>query len=420
MAENYDDIIDEVLAAEVEIKREPKDTVVLNEIVELFIQSTIPDIMEEYEIPRINIIFSDEAIVWFRELLKTPFKKEGYLVSNMTEEDIERLSRENQVHNDCPTVVVKDHIMFFELLTDIMNEQTSLYYDYGRSISARSISLMLLRKLWLRMGPEDFNNVELFLEKQLDFLKSREFDNPWKEFYLCDYKGNKITYEVEMSETWCESTRRMYFRIYDEGKNYHDLPKIYYDICDENGEKVCYISAVQMNRHRNRIKSIERKLYKLSKGISDCNVHPNFLMAMNLFYQFLRAHNITHIKVPVMQILSYRYHELLSQEQRELFENKWNDEKIEYLNSLKDSTLWYNKSEYKRLLRDYELDKLGYDKFVDKEDFISKNKIEGLINLFIHMTYLDDMMVINTDPYINASYLDISISEREFGSRFKK
>lgn len=384
-----------------------KNTVSLNEVVELFISSAVLDIMEEYDVPKFNIIFSDEAISWFRELLKTSLKNEGSSISNMTNDDIDRLSRDNQSDPNCPTIVVKDYRVFFELLTDIINSQISLYNDYGINKDVTSVSLMLLKMIWLRMGIEDFDNVELFLEKQLEFLENREFDNPLQETYLKDYNETKITYEVEMSEIWCESTRRIYFRMYD-GNEYHDLPKIYYDICEENGKKVCYISAVQMGLNRHRIKSVERKLYKLNKDIPNSEVHPNFVMAMSLFYEFLLLHNIDHVKVPLLQVLSYRYHEILSEQQKQFFRSKWNKEKLDYLNFLKDS----DRAEYDELLEDYELDKDLYNRFADKEDLISKNKIDGLINLFMYMTYIDESQI-NTEPYINASYLDISL----YGSR---
>lgn len=425
MALNYDDIIEGIFALEVPVKIEHKDGVCFQEIVELFVSSTVPDIMDEYETPKVNFLFSDEALTWFRELLKTPFKKEDYSVKNMTVEDIERLSKENQNDTNCPTINVKDYKKFFELLTDIVNCQVELCCEYGRGdIGVRQISLPLLRRIWMRMSPEDFDNVEFFLEKQLKFLKSREFDYHFGDQIIGVFDKYTISYVTEMSETWCESTRRMHFRIFDSLeddyylKEYHDLPKVYYDICEENGKKVCYISAVQMGKDRHRIKSIERKLYKLNKGIPDSKVHPNFVMAMKLFYEVLRKHNIRHIKVPIMQVLSYRYHELLSEEQKKLFEEKWTKKQLEYLYSLRDLTSWSDESEYERLMEDYELDKYLYDRFVDKEDFISKNKIEGLINLFMQMSYLDSMMVINTEPYINGSYLDISLeSGRKLDSK---
>lgn len=45
-----------------------------------------------------------------------------------------------------------------------------------------------------------------------------------------------------------------------------------------------------------------------------------------------------------------------------------------------------------------------------REDFISKAKTEGLINLFYQATFITDS-VINTEPFINASYLDISLGK---------
>ena len=417
MDNNYDIFLQELFDSEVEIKRKPRDNVEFNEVVELFVHSIVLDIMlEEEQTPRFNIIFSDECLEWLRELLKNPFKKDGYWIPNMTDVDIKRLERENQCFSGCPTVIVKDYKLFFKLLTDICNEQVGLYYDYGSDISARAVSLVILRKIWLRMGPDDFFDVELFLSKQLQFIKNREFDNPDEEIYLKNYNGYKITYEVEMCEMWCESTRRIEFKIYD-GMEYHSLPKVYYDICSENGELVCYISAVQNGYDRKRIKYIERELYKLNSGIDDSKVHPNKVMALKLFYEMLSLYNINHIKVPIVQVLSHRYHEILSMEVKEEFEKKWNSKKLERMDRLKDSTDVYDKKEYERLCRKYENDKINYNRFVDREDFISMNKIEGLINLFIHMSYIDRKMCINTEPFISGSYLDIILDSSRINKR---
>jgi len=272
--------------------------------------------------------------------------------------------------------------------------------------------MQLMRRIWLRLGPEDFDNAELFLQKQLDFLKNMEFDNPNEEQKFNFHQENQITYEVEKCETWCETTRRMHFRIYDS-RDYHDLPKIYYEIREENSEKVCYIYAVQMGKDIHRIKSIERNLYKLNQGIENSKVHPNFVMAMSLFYELLCSHEITHIKVPLLQVLSHRYHILLGTRAKERFEEKWTRERLEQLEFLKNSPLNRDKERHNDHIENYGYDKTWYEHVVEKEDLISKNKTEGLVNLFVHMTNLDGTSQINTLPFVNAPYLDITLLEQK-------
>jgi len=407
-----DELLESLLEGKTKYKRPQKEIVCIKEIVELFVHTTIRSIQSEEEIPKFNIMFSEEAINYFREVSHNPFQLKDSFTPNIEETDIQNLYVENQCDDNCPTLIVKDYKLFFELLTHIVNEQIALNYNYGENSNARSIAMQLMRRIWLRLGPEDFDNAELFLQKQLDFLKNMEFDNPNEEQKFNFHQENQITYEVEKCETWCETTRRMHFRIYDS-RDYHDLPKIYYEIREENSEKVCYIYAVQMGKDIHRIKSIERNLYKLNQGIENSKVHPNFVMAMSLFYELLCSHEITHIKVPLLQVLSHRYHILLGTRAKERFEEKWTRERLEQLEFLKNSPLNRDKERHNDLIENYEYDKTWYEHVVEKEDLISKNKTEGLVNLFVHMTNLDGTSQINTLPFVNAPYLDITLLEQK-------
>ena len=406
MAKYFDEILNNCLQQNQNWKKTNKDSVTFEEVIELFVNTTVYSIQREEEIPKFNIVFGKDAFLLFEELLKNPFKKEGFYTPNIRIEDIENLRISNQSDYSCPTIFIKNHENFFKLLTDIINEQVDLNSIYHEDSSARRIALLLMRRIWLRMGENDFENVEHFLQKQLDFLKNREFDDsPYQEKYLKNYMGHDITYGIEKCETWCETSRRMHFRIYDSNK-YHDLPNIYYDIREEDNQKVCYIYAVQMPQQRTRIKSIERKLYKLNEGILSSKVHPNFVMAMNLFCEMLESKNITHIKVPLSQVLDYRYHVLLSKKVKQDFERKWNNEELAYMEELKMMNNEYSLQEYSKLIWKYEIDKIWYDRVVDKADFIQKAKTEGLVNLCLHMESMNKIKICQSNE---KEILDIDI-----------
>ncbi len=123
---------------------------------------------------------------------------------------------------------------------------------------------------------------------------------------------------------------------------------------------------------------------------------------MLLFINLLKEHNITKIKVPILQVLSYRYHELLSEREKENFPKKWNSDALEDLKYLSESRKKYRLKEYKHSLK-------WYNHIVDKQDVISKLKTENLINLFYRMTnHIPDLKIRN-DIDIQGDYLDISI-----------
>ena len=402
------EFIDNLEMVNIESKRKPPEQVELKEVIELFVNTTIPSIQSESEVPKFNIIFSDDAINLFKKVSEEPFVKENRYTPNITSKDINRILPENQQDSTCPTINVKNHEIFFKLLTEIVNEQINLNYKYGENSSARAVAIRLMRRIWLRMGSNDFDNVELFLQKQLDFLKNTEFDKPYKEIEFGTYNGRKITYVVERCETWCETSRRMHFKIYDDNK-YHDLPNIYYELREEDNQKTCYIYAVQHCHNRHRITSVERSLYKLNKGPEKSKVHPNFLMAMNLFFELLQKTSIKCIKVPLLQVLSYRYHILLSDKTKEEFERNWNKEQLEYMQLLNESDLKQAKEKYLRLKSLFEQDLEWYNHVVEKADFINKTKTEGFMNLFFQMERVSMNQEINIS-YSDKEFLEVSIS----------
>lgn len=404
------EFIDNLEVVTIESKRMPTEQVELKEVIELFINTTIPSIQSESEVPKFNIVFSNEAIDLFKKVSEEPFVKQNCYTPNITRKDINRILPENQQDLTCPTINVIDYEMFFKLLTEIVNEQINLNYRYGENGSARAVAIRLMRRIWLRMGTKDLENVELFLKKQLDFLKNTEFDKPYKEIEFGIYKDRKITYVVEKCETWCETSRRIHFKIYDNDK-YHDLPNIYYEIREEENEKICYVYAVQNCHNRHRITSVERDLYKLSKGSEKSKVHPNFLMAMNLFFELLQQSNIKCVKVPLLQVLSYRYHVLLSEKTKEEFKRDWNKEQLEYMQLLNKSDLKQAKEKYIRLKSLFEQDLEWYNHVVEKADFINKAKTEGLMNLFFQMENVLMAQEINVS-YSDKEFLDVFISPK--------
>lgn len=170
-------------------------------------------------------------------------------------------------NDELPTIIVHDHNLFFKYLTDITNDFITLHKKYHIDFSARAKLICILRRIWLRMGPDDFNQVELFLRNQLNFLKDNILDKYKEETTIGSYCGYNIKAQVKLNDTWSETTRCMQVKIYDDANNYHSLPNIYYDILNENNQNICYIYAIQNDRKRKKIKKIERLLYKLNKGV---------------------------------------------------------------------------------------------------------------------------------------------------------
>ena len=120
----------------------------------------------------------------------------------------------------------------------------------------------------------------------------------------------------------------------------------------------------------------------------------------------LQEKGITKIKVPGIQVLSYRYHEILSETTKKEFKKTYSKKGLEYINNLLS---W----ERERALEEYEWQKIWYSHVVDKQDFISEAKTEGLFKVFYRIQeQFNNIDILNT-PFIEDEYLNIRISKNK-------
>lgn len=351
------------------------------ELIELFILRTLPSIKSEKEIPNINFIFDNNSIELFNYVMKHPFRKKDVWTEDITSKDLEITKEVNNMNPNSNTIIIDDGVTFFDLLTSIVNEHLKLFREYDYTLMTRSTTMSLLTRIWLRMDDNDFNDVISFLRKELDFYKDRTLDKYRTETYISSYEGIDSYAECNINESWDETTRSMNFRLENSGES-HTISRILYDIRSENGIKVCYIYGVQNNLFNITNKRIERKLYKLNKGIDNPKVHPNQLYSLILFLEILKKEGITTIKVPKNQTLSYGYHKILSNNEKSNFKAKWPTKKVRKIYSSDDED-----SVSKR--HEYELDKEWFKHIVDKEDTIERLKTDKLFELLRRLCLYD-------------------------------
>ncbi len=376
--------------------------VTFKEVVELFVGVIYPQIKRERETPKFNIIFQQDAFDYFEEVKNNPFQKKDVITPDIKDEDIDLL----RCFDDSLTIYVKDFKLFFTLLTDIINNTVLLYNDYFVDTKdGRMIAIYILRRIWLRMGITDFNDVELFLSKQLEFVKNRIF---------FDLKLGKQVFDLEcfnvygldlVNTTFDESTRALAFTL-EDNNGVHTLPRIYYDVARENNEDICYVYAIQNKGMTIVNKGIQRLLYKLNARVENLGVHPNQVMALISFLNLLESRGISKIKVSTRQVFSYHYHELLSEKAKKDFEKKWHEEKFKYIKSLS----FIDQKEY---WREYESDKKWYLHIVDKMDDIERRKTEKLFDIFYRvMEHLPDLELKN-DLDVQLGYLVFEFKKRD-------
>lgn len=353
-----------------------KEILDFKETVTLFLDRTMSDFKNESEVPAINVLFPESAFKLFDYIKEHPFTKKDWYIPPIYPEDITRALPQNNTNPSLPTMVVQHPVRFFELLTDITNSWIYQKDKYWGGASPRATFIRDIKRLFLRMSPSDLANIENFLELQLSFLKSTTFDEYIKKnVEIGEYAGYKLFTSKEENATWCETNDKMTFYLKGENDEFHTLPSIYFAIAEEDGKIICYIYAIQNERQRNTSKKIQRKLYKLNAGIENPNVNPGSVLVLKTFIDMLKEKGITDIRVPSLQVLSYRYHELLSEKTKKEFAENYSPERLEYINNL----LSYERD---RMLEEYEWQKVWYSHVVDKQDFIHRAKTEGLFNIF--------------------------------------
>lgn len=381
-----------------------KEILDFKEAVTLFLDRTMTDLKNEEEIPALNIIFPASAFKLFEYIKNHPYKKDGSYVPPLYDRDIEKAKKENNSNPENPNITIHNPVYFFELLTNITNAWQEQKNKYWGPYSPRALFIQNIKRLFLRMSPSDLDNIEYFLERELSFLKDTTFDELIKNNKLIgEYEGYKLYTSLEEAASWCETSNKMTFFLKGSPDEYYTLPSIYFGITEEYGEKVCYIYAIQNERHRAESKKIHRALYKLNKGIENPNVNPSSILVLQTFINMLKEKGITNIKVPCLQVLSYRYHEILSEKTKVDFAKDYSKEKLEYINNL-------NSYDRERQLEEYEWQCIWYSHVVDKQDFISFTKTEGLYNIFKRVAEQFGTIELLNTPFIEDENLNIRLS----------
>ena len=223
-----------------------KEILDFQEAVTLFLSRTMIDLKDESEVPAINVVFPESAFKLFTYIQQHPFEKEGYYVPPLYDRDIEKAKLENNSNPTLPTVVINNPVRFFELLTELTNSWIEHKCKFWGSQAPRALFIQSIKRIFLRMSPNDLLNIESFLEKEVSFLKDTTFSEYIKNnAEIGTYEGYKLYTSLEEAQSWCETSSKMTFFLKKDDKEYHTLPSIYFGITVEDGEQVCYIYALQ-------------------------------------------------------------------------------------------------------------------------------------------------------------------------------
>ena len=362
-----------------------------------FITDTMYSILFSDELPNFKFEFrEEEAINYIEEVLheyvnkyKSPYFKKR---ANKILECVKKKSNENETQ---PIMIVNNYKEFFEQLRQYYEQDIELYFK-RTDITGFPVYEQenCFEQIWLRATPDDFNNPESFLKKQVQMIKDNTFEKYDEETYLGKLKildDNIICIKNGIARTWDENLREIEIKIYDKqyynnkelfNRPHYALPVVRYGIYEENGKKVCYIGSVQ-NKRKSLLdreieqkqdvnKKVERKKYNVNEGVpeeSKDKVEPKNILALSLFIDILSKEGITDIEISIIYVLDYEYHEKKSKKILEDFKNEWTEDRK------KRFPLRYKEEEY-YLKHNY-----------NKQDLISEIKTERMIKNFERILY---------------------------------
>lgn len=340
-----------------------------------FLTKTIPSFFDaEVNMTYLRFVLDEESLNNLEQNLN-PAEADSYRIGLSSIRYLRQIRKEYEDGVDAIYIPVHDSSKFFSFLQEIVE----LYSK--RKNKKLSDSDYFLRSIWLRMGPSDIENVEEFLKRQLTFLKNDSLIPEYKEIQSLGDE-DVISYRIHENDDWFETNQRIVFSvrrnsddIYDQ-KDY-DFPGIHYGLAKESGIPTCFIYGIQTIGGM-QDEDIKQDLQPIRKSLRNEYCSADFLIALSLFFDYLYDHHVRDIEIPTLQVFNYPYHEYLSSHIQELFDEYTEDEKKEY-------EFRYSRGVRSGTVLDYMRGKKLVSRFVDKQDLISHNKTERLIQILLEL-----------------------------------
>jgi len=364
-----------------------------------FISHTVNEINNEYNMSFIKFVFNAEDIdlISYKLDLDNDNIRRGIniLKRNIREYNANR-------NEDINYIKVNDTYKFFSLLNRIYEQVKN-----EKKASAND----LIRSIWLRMGANDLEDVNGFLKQQLDFLYGdRLFNNTYQVFE----KDNnyKLVYDDSENEDCFETNNHLELsyinRDYKQGleKEKYSLPVVHYAISYESEGPVCYIYGIQSLDNQRKDDSVKDYIKEYKKPLRNSKVSPEFVFTLKKFIDIIESYGITTIKVPLLQVFNYQYHEYLSKAIDRDYADYTEEEREKYEEMDKNGDLTSS-------VLCYLFTKKSYGRFVDKEDIISKNKTERLMDTFMIMEEKYHNVEFLNEPFIEGDTLLVKVKKDE-------
>lgn len=368
----------------------------------------------------INFVFSEEdinEIISYLPRIDKNLLRDKLLEIRNKAFNIKQLSNSNDKDNDV-YIYVPNYKKFFYMLYEIY---TNSGYNFYLGLNRDN----LINTIWLRMGVEDISDVMGFLKRQLEFINNNNFlnenNNGVGNFSIVD--NIRIHYQNEKNPEWFETNKNITFYwtdiSSDSAKFPYMLPSIHYGLAKENEELICYIYGIQNFCDNNNwrlekfSKDAKSQIKKIRKSFYNSYISPDFVIALKYFIDLLQRKEISTIKIPFLQVFNYDYHKFLSNIFKEAYNSYSDAEKIEYEKKAEEGL-------FDDEVVGYLNEKNYFERFADKEDIISRNKIDRFIQLFMALSEKTENIELITEPALNGEfYIIIKINNNIDKNNFR-
>lgn len=338
---------------------------------------------KEHNVDFIKFVFKEEDLEEIFSNLDLEYYKTQASYNILKKNIIDYNNREDK---ECTFIKIDDYNGFFTILRNI-------YDTMNNSKLKRKFDFIgLCKSIWLRMGVDDLENVNSFLKKQLSYLVGDYLFNGTYENFKDD-----IYYLDESNDNFFETNNHIRFMIKKDNKRY-DLPVIHYGITSMNSEIVCDIYGIQNLGNEVKDEELKDYLKEEKKFLRNKKVSAEFIISLKMFIDLINDYGIEKVRIPLLQVFNYPYHESLSLNVKENFE-LYSEDEVYLFEKMIEKGLFTD------AVFDYEHNKKVYGKFVGKEDLISKNKTERLIDTLMVMEEKYGNIEFLTEPFIESDHL---------------
>lgn len=396
------------------------------EVIKYFIFITIRRMDEEKRftgLPDIKFVFMDDQISFFQKLINEKINSGIYEISNTLNVfekeyleldevnealDILKKNKNDYINYEKGLLEINDNTFFIKVsnLPEFINLLAKI--QYYRSVNLNTEEVFeneFLSAIWLRMNPSDLLDVNAFLKRELSFMTSDCFID-YNSFNpsINNFNNYNVSFESRKNGNCYETNLNLCFYLFKNDKQFF-LPMIHYAISEENGKKICYIYGIQDDKKLVRDEEIAKDLQGTKKTLRNKYVKYTFLLALKLFIELLKQMGIEEIKVPLLQVMNYEFHENLSLINEKIFPIKYPKHKQEVMDAYIAKGVMYPS------VYEYIHDKELFERFHEKQDIISKNKTERLVETFMILNEKYDLFDILNDPFIEDENLNIKIKK---------